>query len=136
MQDLTYDDLYCHVDILKNLMKVANIGNCYLWGASSYSPDGRKLIAHICQWHFPQPNNYTLKDVAAIYADGHVQTDCLNDEQLHYIYMWLTFITTPQKRHNDRVRQIKDELLAVCYHPDNVFKLMPITINLKKSPPK
>lgn len=127
MQELTYDDLYCHLDILKNLVKIANIGCCYLWGASFYSPDGRKIIAHICQWHFPQPNNYTLKNVAAIYANGQVQTDYLNDDQLDYIYLWLSFISSPQKRQNERVSLIKDELLAVCYHPDNVFKLIPMS---------
>lgn len=128
--ELTYDDLYCHQDILKNLMKVAtpNLYSCYIWGANDYCSLSKNTseIANIFLGIRDKPGNFTTKNVAAIYADGQIQTDFLTEEQLRYMHMWLRFITPQQKRYDERISQIKDELLEVCYHPDNVYKLIPL----------
>lgn len=126
MTQLTYDDLNCHHDILKNLMKIAtpNLYSCYIWGTNTGKNTSE--IANIFLGIRDKPGNFTTKNVAAIYADGQVQTDFLTDEQLNYMYIWLRLITPEQIRYDKRIKQIKDELMEVCYHPDNVRKLIPI----------
>lgn len=130
----TYDDLYCHQDILKNLMKVAepNLYSCHIWGSNDYcdllyTAREAKQIANIFLGVRDKPGNFTTRNVAAIHADGHVQTDCLTDEQRQQISAWLGNIIPLQKRYDNRICQIKEELLAVCYHPDNVKKLIPFS---------
>ena len=131
----TYEDLQCHQDILKNLMKVAepNLYCCYVWGTNDfcdlYAVRESKQIANIFLGIREKPGNFTTRNVAAIHADGHVQTDCLTDQQRQHITTWLSFIEPQQKRYDHRISLIKDELLAVCYHPDNVKKLIPFSRN-------
>jgi hypothetical protein len=131
----TYDDLHCYQDILKNLMKDAepNLYSCHIWSSNDYCDSlyndypSAKQIAYIFLGVRDKPGNFTARNAAAIYSDGYVKSACLTAKQLRNMYTWLDAINPQQKRHDDRISKIKDELLAVCYHPDNVKKLIPFS---------
>jgi hypothetical protein len=68
--------------------------------------------------------NYTAMQSAAIHSNGYIQNLHMPDDLLHLTKLWVYLIETRDARYMRRLQLIKDELMEIVYHPDNMRRLI------------
>ena len=132
--NFTFEDLYYHQGILKTLLKAVepNLQVCFITenyiSHTFFLDDGQSMtkLAYIVLGIRKNPGNFTSMQVASIYSNGYIQNTAMSQELLAATQIWIYLIETQQQRYQRRHQLIRDELIAVVYHPDNFRRLVDV----------